>query len=58
MAFKPRPFIIIKPKIEKISQEFSETDWKQIEPGSRQWLTYWKDHPEHQEEMLKFKKEK
>jgi len=32
--------------------------FKELEPGTAEWITYWDAYPDEQEEMLKWKKEK
>lgn len=35
----------------------SSGGYKELSPGSDEWKAYWKDHPEEQDEMLKWKAE-
>lgn len=41
-----------------IVQEKIVEDFKSLEPGSPEWEAYWKDHPDDQPEMLKWREEK
>jgi len=33
-------------------------DFKTLEPGEGDWIRYWKAHPEQQEEMLEWRRNK
>ena len=41
-----------------IENRWEGISFKELEIGSDEWKEYWKDHPEEQDEMLKFKKER
>jgi len=41
-----------------ITQEKLEVSFKDLEPGSKEWEAYWKEHPDEQPEMLKWREEK
>lgn len=32
------------------------SDYKDITPGTPEWLRYWKEHPEKQDEMIEWAK--
>lgn len=34
----------------------SEKDFRKLQPGTRKWIYYWRDHPEKQKEMIQFMK--
>jgi hypothetical protein len=60
MAFKPRPLFTVKTKILENSPQNLEKgeNWKKFEIGSIDWMRFWREHPESQDEMLEFKKDK
>lgn len=56
MAFKANPFFSTTNNRPVLVKRERQVDWKTLKPGSREWLEFWKTHPELQEQMLEFKK--
>ena len=44
------------PSLDKL-EKATEGGWKELKPGSTEWKFYWDNHPEEQDEILKWRKE-